>query len=97
MRLTLPVSTAVLVTLLSPSASAHVNWFVERGAATLPNYGMTDPVFLFWSRSRFVHGDDLGLAGRKAADAAYRSIEAPARFHRDPARLHGHELSADGL
>ena len=49
MRLTLPVSTAVLVTLLSPSASAHVNWFVERGAATLPNYGMTDPVFLVWS------------------------------------------------
>ena len=49
MRLTLPVSTAVLVTLLSPSASAHVNWFVEPGAATLPNYGMTDPVFLVWS------------------------------------------------
>jgi uncharacterized membrane protein YphA (DoxX/SURF4 family) len=49
MRLTLPVGTAVLVTLLSPSASAHVNWFVERGAETLPNYGVTDPVFLVWS------------------------------------------------
>lgn len=49
MRLILPVGTAVLVTLMSPSASAHVNWFVERGATTLPNYGMTDPVFLLWS------------------------------------------------
>lgn len=30
-------------------AAAHVNWFVERGGETLPNYSLKDPVFLIWS------------------------------------------------
>jgi uncharacterized membrane protein YphA (DoxX/SURF4 family) len=48
MRLTLPIGTAVLAAMLSPSASAHVNWFVDGDAAALPNHSVTDPVFLLW-------------------------------------------------
>lgn len=31
------------------TASAHVNWFVERGAEPLANYGLTEPVFILWA------------------------------------------------
>jgi uncharacterized membrane protein YphA (DoxX/SURF4 family) len=41
--------TAVCVAIFcATAASAHVNWFVERGAEPLPNYSLTEPVFLLW-------------------------------------------------
>ena len=43
------VCCTILALLASASAAAaHVNWFVEPGAKPLPNYALTDPVFLVW-------------------------------------------------
>lgn len=39
----------VVLTAAGTEAMAHVNWFVETGAEPLPNYSVTDPVFLVWS------------------------------------------------
>ncbi len=41
------IAIAVL-TAAGTQAGAHVNWFVEAGAEPLPNYSITDPVFLAW-------------------------------------------------
>ena len=41
--------TAAAITLFpATTAYAHVNWFVERGSEPLPNYNLTDPIFLIW-------------------------------------------------
>lgn len=48
MKLVLSTSAAILVAVAATEAIAHVNWFVERGAEPLPNYNLTDPVFLTW-------------------------------------------------
>ncbi|MEL7280956.1 MAG: hypothetical protein AAGK79_11405 [Pseudomonadota bacterium] len=41
--------TAAAACILASSAAAHVNWFVEPGTETLPNYSLRDPVFLLWA------------------------------------------------
>ncbi len=35
--------------LFASGASAHVNWFVEPGTETPPNYSFRDPIFLLWA------------------------------------------------
>lgn len=45
------VATAILsfpLLALATRAPAHVNWFVEGDAEPLPNYGVSDPLFLAW-------------------------------------------------
>lgn len=37
-----------LASVIGSAAAAHVNWFVERGSEPLPNYAVSDPVFLLW-------------------------------------------------
>ena len=39
---------ALLTCVIGTGAVAHVNWFVESGAAPLANFDPTDPVFLSW-------------------------------------------------
>lgn len=44
-----PYIALALAALFATPAAAHVNWFVEPGTETLPNVGVTEPIFLLWS------------------------------------------------
>lgn len=43
------VALSIAACFAASGAWAHVNWFVEPGAETLPNYSLRDPIFLFWA------------------------------------------------
>ena len=46
-KLSLPLA-ACLAAVSATAASAHVNWFVERGSEPLQNYSISEPVVLIW-------------------------------------------------
>lgn len=49
MRMRNPIILASVVSVIGTSASAHVNWFVDRDADPIANYTITDPVFLVFA------------------------------------------------